>query len=174
MNLLETKYLSTDSEYKTVDLAAELEFLTMDVISDIAFGEPFGFIKNDKDIFGYVDNLRQAFPIIMLTTAIEPLRDFLHSPLFRGFMPSSTDHVGFGRILGLVVLAIFPVISCGQRTQSCVESGPADSKGGCRVAKSVVAKRFGPDKIVQKDMLGSFVAHGLTQEEAESESVLQV
>ena len=102
MNLLETKYMSADGEHKTVDLASKLEFLTMDVISDLAFGEPFGFIRADADIFGYVDKLREAFPIIMLTTAVEPLRAFLHSPLVRGLLPSSTDPAGFGRILGQV------------------------------------------------------------------------
>jgi hypothetical protein len=43
-----------------------------------------------------------------------------------------------------------------------------------RVAKEVVAERFGPNKKVQRDMLGSFIAHGLTQEEAGSESLLQM
>ena len=43
-----------------------------------------------------------------------------------------------------------------------------------RVAKRVVAERYGPDKKVRGDMLGSFVRHGLTQREAESESLLQM
>ena len=42
------------------------------------------------------------------------------------------------------------------------------------IAKQVVAKRFGPDKKVQPDMLGSFIAHGLTQSEAESETLVQM
>jgi len=42
------------------------------------------------------------------------------------------------------------------------------------VAKEVVGKRFGPNKVVKSDMLGSFVNHGLTQEEAESESLVQI
>ena len=40
------------------------------------------------------------------------------------------------------------------------------------IAKAVAAKRYGPQKKTQKDMLGSFVAHGLTQSEAESEILL--
>jgi len=32
----------------------------------------------------------------------------------------------------------------------------------------VVAERYGPEKVVSRDMLGSFVRHGLTQEEAEA------
>lgn len=42
------------------------------------------------------------------------------------------------------------------------------------IAKLVAAERYGPQKKVQKDMLGSFVAHGLTQTEAESEILLQM
>lgn len=42
------------------------------------------------------------------------------------------------------------------------------------LAKDVVGKRFGPNKIGKKDMLGSFLNHGLTQEEAESESLVQM
>lgn len=37
-----------------------------------------------------------------------------------------------------------------------------------------MAERFGPNKKTTKDMLGSFVNHGLTQAEAEQESVLQM
>jgi hypothetical protein len=42
------------------------------------------------------------------------------------------------------------------------------------ISKEIVAERFGPHKKVQRDMLGSFIAHGLTQEEAESEILVQV
>lgn len=42
------------------------------------------------------------------------------------------------------------------------------------VARDEVATRYGPDKKDNWDMLGSFVRHGLTQEEAESETVLQI
>jgi len=43
-----------------------------------------------------------------------------------------------------------------------------------RIAKAKAAERFGPNKKVQRDMLGSFVAHGLSQSEAESEILFQM
>lgn len=44
-----------------------------------------------------------------------------------------------------------------------------------RIAKETVGKRFGPNaETAGNDMLGSFIRHGLTQEEAESETVLQM
>lgn len=44
----------------------------------------------------------------------------------------------------------------------------------CRLAKEVAVERFGPNAKPQRDMLGSFIAHGLTREEAESEIILQM
>lgn len=38
----------------------------------------------------------------------------------------------------------------------------------------MVGERFGPNKKEQMDMLGSFIRHGLTHEEAESESLMQM
>jgi hypothetical protein len=45
----------------------------------------------------------------------------------------------------------------------------------CRITKQVVGERFGlGKKTSSQDMLDSFIRHGLTQEEAESETMLQV
>lgn len=44
-----------------------------------------------------------------------------------------------------------------------------------RIAQGIAEKRFPPnDGEVYQDMLGSFIRHGLTKEEAESESVTQM
>ncbi|KAI9847053.1 MAG: hypothetical protein M1838_001065 [Thelocarpon superellum] len=42
------------------------------------------------------------------------------------------------------------------------------------VAKEVVSERFGRDKKAKEDMLRYFLRHGLTQTDAESETVLQI
>ena len=43
-----------------------------------------------------------------------------------------------------------------------------------RVAKDIVAERFQPDAETRFDMLGSFIRHGLTQDEAAGEALLQI
>lgn len=43
-----------------------------------------------------------------------------------------------------------------------------------RIAKDIVAERFGPQKDTRRDMLGSFIRHGLTQWEGESEILVQM
>lgn len=42
------------------------------------------------------------------------------------------------------------------------------------VAKRVVAERLGPNGIDRKDMLGSFLKHGLSREEAEGEALVNI
>jgi cytochrome P450 len=43
-----------------------------------------------------------------------------------------------------------------------------------RIAKRLTAERFKPGAKSQRDMMGSFIRHGLTQEETEGESLIQV
>ncbi|KAL0777984.1 hypothetical protein CaCOL14_005637 [Colletotrichum acutatum] len=93
-------------ERKPFDFGRKAQFFTLDVISDLAFGEPFGFAASDSDMYEYIKTTEENLPVFM--------------------------------------------------------------------AKRFSAERFGPDAKVQRDMLGSFVAHGLTQEEAESEILLQI
>jgi len=42
------------------------------------------------------------------------------------------------------------------------------------ITQKVVGERFSPDAKDQRDMLGSFIRHGLTRDEAESETILQM
>ncbi|KAH7192764.1 cytochrome P450 [Fusarium flagelliforme] len=134
-----TKYADAK---KPVDLGRRAQFFTLDVISDLAFGEPFGFLETDSDVYKYIQITEETLPAVMVTTVIPWLVKILSSPLFKSVLPSEKDRLGFGKLMG--------------------------------IAKQVTAERFGPDKKVRKDMLGSFVAHGLTQKEAESEILLQI
>jgi cytochrome P450 len=43
-----------------------------------------------------------------------------------------------------------------------------------RVAKEVVAERFGPDAKVRQDMIGAFVRNGISQRQIEAEILIQV
>ncbi|KAF4976804.1 hypothetical protein FZEAL_6585 [Fusarium zealandicum] len=129
-------------EHKPVDLGRRAQFFTLDVISDLAFGAPFGFLETDSDVYEYIQTTEETLPMVMVTTVIPWLVKVLSSPIFKKLLPSEKDPLGFGRVMG--------------------------------IAKEITAERFGADKKVRRDMLGSFVAHGLTQKEAESEILLQI
>ncbi|KAF4456709.1 hypothetical protein F53441_1265 [Fusarium austroafricanum] len=140
--MLETKYLSTDQEYRPVDFAQKIQYFTLDVISDLAFGQPFGYIEQDADVFDFIKITKSFFPVTLVMANIPSLVSLLHSRLFSGLLPKESDKLGFGAFIG--------------------------------VANKKVAERFAPGAESRPDMLGSFIRHGLTQEQASRESLLNV
>ncbi|RSL52120.1 hypothetical protein CEP53_008193 [Fusarium sp. AF-6] len=142
INLIETKYLSTSREYRPADFAQKIQYFTLDVISDLAFGQPFGYVDQDDDVFNFIKITRSFFPVTLVIANIPSLVSLLHSRLFRGLLPKESDKFGFGAFIG--------------------------------VANKKVAERFAPNATQHSDMLGSFIRHGLTQEEASRESLLNV
>ncbi|KEZ44049.1 hypothetical protein SAPIO_CDS3787 [Scedosporium apiospermum] len=142
VDLIERKYLSTDTDYRPLDFGRKAQYFTLDVISNVAFGEPFGFLATDSDVHRYIQTTEENLPAIILVTILPWINWALRLPIVKSVLPSDKDTIGLGKIIG--------------------------------IAKQVVGERFGPDKKVQKDMLGSFIAHGLTQTEAESETLVQI
>ncbi|CAI4217773.1 unnamed protein product [Parascedosporium putredinis] len=142
MELIETKYISRDGTYRPMDMGQKGQFFTLDVISDLAFGEAFGFLEKDDDVYDYIKITKGFIPFMIVLCHQYWLADLLHSGPFRGLFPQASDKFGFGAFIG--------------------------------VTNKAVAARFQPGAENQFDMLGSFIRHGLTQEEASGEALLQV
>ena len=143
-DLINAKYVARPEEglFCTVDLSRVTSFFTLDVISKIAFGQTFGFLDRDEDPFGYLKNLEQFLPAIILFGVYTELTKILKMPLLKAALPKSTDKRGLGRVMGF--------------------------------ARDRVQERFGHKPVVRQDMLGSFINHGLTQGELESETLTQI
>lgn len=142
-NLIHEKYLSEDGRVKPVDLARLLHYFVIDVITDIAFRKPFGFLKADADLHGYISTQEKLIPLFEWLGALPIIPSLIRQQWFAKLvMPKPTDKAGLGFLLG--------------------------------IAKKTVEQRFGPEKAVRNDMLGSFIAHGLDQRQAELEATLQV
>ncbi|TVY80948.1 Cytochrome P450 monooxygenase [Lachnellula suecica] len=140
--LIERKYLSTTDSHRPLDFARIAQFFTLDVITALAFGDAFGYLESDEDVHGYIQMTEDTIPMLMALAVLPWLVKIMQTRLFRSFIPSENDRLGFGKMMG--------------------------------VAKEVVDRRYTPGAKPQGDMLGSFLAHGLTREEAHSETILQV
>ncbi|KAK4671768.1 hypothetical protein QC764_608550 [Podospora pseudoanserina] len=142
VSLLETKYLSSKTEFKPVDLARKVQYFTLDVISALAFGKELGYLAADQDLFSYIQTTESTLPI-MLTIGFMPwLLKLIQSPRLKFLMPDIDRVVGIGTVV--------------------------------KTAQQAVAERYGDKPLIKRDMLGSFVANGLTREEAEGETVVQI
>lgn len=84
---------------RTVDLGKKAQYFTLDVISDIAFDEPFGFLETDSDVYKYIETTETTLPVVMVTTAVPFLVKVLSSPLLKPFLPSDKDILGFGKVM---------------------------------------------------------------------------
>jgi len=91
-----------------MDFSAVASYFTLDVITDIAFGEPFGFLVENRDINGYCKVGRASIPIFEWFGVFPDLYKMLRLPGIRNLvMPSAEDTNGVGMLMRYVSLLIF-------------------------------------------------------------------
>ena len=144
ISLIERKYVCTEEEPgRQMDFGRTAQYFTLDVISALAFDQPFGDLITDEDKYDYIKTVEKGMFGLLLMTELPEVYTFLEeSSLVKLLAPSGNDKFGFGRLIA--------------------------------IAEERVAERFGDNMKVKQDMLGSFLRHGLSREEAQSEAVLQV
>ena len=104
VELVKSKYVSDAANYRPVDLGQKLQYLTLDVISDLSFGEPLGYLQHDTDPYDYVEAMDASMPVLSTLGNVPWLVNLFHSRLLRRFLPSEKDKGGFGAIIGYVSL----------------------------------------------------------------------
>jgi hypothetical protein len=102
VQLLDSKYISTATEYKPVDFAPKAQFFTLDVISELAFGKSFGNLEADEDLSSYIKTMEGTFPMLVLVGAFPWLAQLFFMRPFRSLLPSDKDTVGMGKLMGFV------------------------------------------------------------------------
>lgn len=88
------------AEGRQFDFGQKAQYFTLDVISDLAFGTPFGDLASDSDVHEYVHTMEENMPNVFLTTVMPSLLSLLSSPLFRSLLPSEKDAIGVGKTIG--------------------------------------------------------------------------
>ena len=100
IELIETKYLSTKHEYRPMDWGVKAQYFTLDVIGELAWGQPMGFLEQDADVFDYIKITMTSVPAMMVVSTYPLLAKLLQSRLFRTLLPKETDKIGFGALIG--------------------------------------------------------------------------
>ncbi|KAF3058396.1 Pisatin demethylase [Daldinia childiae] len=143
IDVIRGKYLSgPENRARCVDFASLSRYFTLDVITRLAYGQAFGFLDADGDLYEYTTKIDKALRINNLCQEVPFLKRIIFSRPFHAlFGPQPTDEKGIGKIVGLTHKII------GERFR---DANPPD------------------------DMMGSFIRHGMTEDECRSEAMLQI
>ncbi|KAF4343210.1 pisatin demethylase (cytochrome P450) [Fusarium beomiforme] len=100
ISLIDRKYLSTTGESLPLDLAEKTQFFALDVIGDVSFGEPFGYLTKDEDLFQYNEINSSSLPVMNIVSVYPWLGRIAHWWPLSLLLPREEDQVGFGRLMG--------------------------------------------------------------------------
>ncbi|RPA85284.1 putative cytochrome P450 monooxygenase [Ascobolus immersus RN42] len=84
-----------------MDFGPWSQYYAYDVVSELAFGKPFGFVKAASDVAGLIHSLHITMPGAGILQRIPSLADVLSLPILeKKMMPNPTDKTGIGAIMG--------------------------------------------------------------------------
>ncbi|KIW39474.1 uncharacterized protein PV06_08085 [Exophiala oligosperma] len=87
---------------KPVDMAKIAQFFTLDVLTQIAFEAPFGYLTKNDDVFQYIQKVQEFLHILELASNIPAIHRMLSSRIMlRLFGPKPTVKLGMGAMLGV-------------------------------------------------------------------------
>lgn len=124
-----------------MDLARKVQYLTLDVISTLSLGEPFGMLTSDEDAHGYIKSGEEGLWICNLSLGLG-FNWIIQIPwIGKHLMPSDKDITGFGKMIGTAF----------------------------RMVDTRVGKKDDPNG--RLDMLASFMKNGLLGKDLKSEAL---
>ncbi|KAF3019341.1 hypothetical protein E8E14_010372 [Neopestalotiopsis sp. 37M] len=90
------------NQNKVLDFAPLSNYFTMDAISKVAFGQEFGFLKANDDLYGLLREVRENWPRLAMALDVPYFRDLIFSPAFLSrFGAKETDEKGMGKCMGV-------------------------------------------------------------------------
>jgi cytochrome P450 len=108
LQLIRTKYLSDPAAGRItpIDLSKKIQFFTMDVISALGMGRPFGMLRADADIDHYIRSSEEGLRIANTFGALG-LSWLAQAPVIGKFIcPQAMDKAGFGAMMGACFRAV--------------------------------------------------------------------
>ncbi|KAK8112432.1 Cytochrome P450 monooxygenase lolP1 [Apiospora sp. TS-2023a] len=99
IDLVDRKYLSTNGAYQPVDFAVLSQLLSIDIVGDMCYGKPFGFLDDGKDIYDWVKWNEGFFPIASTAATLPNLSKIVQTWPMSELLPKPRDAVGLGRFI---------------------------------------------------------------------------
>ncbi|KAM0334507.1 hypothetical protein ACHAQA_001536 [Verticillium albo-atrum] len=99
LDLIRSKYVSTQDRIIPMDLAKKVQFFTLDVISSVGLGKTFGMLRADEDVDSYLQSSEEGLAAANLAWGLGA--SWLAQAPFVGrfIAPSPRDNNGFGKMM---------------------------------------------------------------------------
>ncbi|KAF2691479.1 cytochrome P450 oxidoreductase [Lentithecium fluviatile CBS 122367] len=137
-------WTSTADSTVVFDLGRWIRHLTMDTITHISFGKPLGYVENGQDVMNFTGVVEQLLPVVLRFSLFTELK---------------------------YVLQVLARIPCFRR-KLFPHSTHSTGLGGIKITKDIINSRPPPEPRTKSDMLNSFLCHGISPTEVESEMVI--
>ncbi|KAL2830846.1 cytochrome P450 [Aspergillus cavernicola] len=99
VNLIRSKYVSSDRRIVPMDLAKKVQYFTLDVISSVGLGKAFGMLQSDHDVDNYLQSSEEGLAIGNTALAMG-FTWITQAPFIGRFIaPSPKDNNGFGKMM---------------------------------------------------------------------------
>ncbi|KAI2625690.1 cytochrome P450 [Hypoxylon sp. NC1633] len=85
-----------------MDMSQKTQFLGLDVIGDITFGQPFGFLRQDNDICSYISVHDSSMPGFNLVTVLPWLTEWVHRWPLNLMLPKTGDKTGLAGLSAMI------------------------------------------------------------------------
>ncbi len=99
VDLIERKYVSAANDLRPMEFGHRAQFYTLDVVTSVTFGRPWGFLEKDGDVEKYLETTEVITPTFGVLGTLPWLVYVMHAWPFNRMMPGEGDRVGFGRLM---------------------------------------------------------------------------
>lgn len=84
-----------------------MQYFALDVVGELALGEPLGFLANDRDMYRYLEMNDAFFPVLSVLLTVPWVDRWMRVWPFSLALPGVGDGVGFGVLMGYVFISFF-------------------------------------------------------------------
>jgi hypothetical protein len=98
-DLIRRHFITTPGNTQKADLVHIVRYFTMDAITALAYGEPFGYLDANEDLFEFNEQVQRFGKLVGALVNTPVLRTIINSPFAPRFMPKITDKKGMGRLI---------------------------------------------------------------------------
>jgi hypothetical protein len=98
---------ANSSNNQLLEFAQWAQWLAIDVVMDMSFGSPLGFVREATDVGGLIQSMRDMFVAVVVMLNLPGVVRVIQWPLLFHFMgPKETDKTGMGAVMDFANRAV--------------------------------------------------------------------